>query len=317
VYVDRTSSRPTVPSWFSERLPLSYDLGREILDFQGELCSRLASGGRPGVRTWLRDFPMDENSVRAVARMFDEQVRYAGAETVSTSSQLAVEEVLDRDEYRRNFYVHSNYGRKFNDGLSRLVAARCARRSNTNVKVAVADNGFTISMPLNRKVDVADVLRSLDPDDAREELRRALKGTDLLKRYFRINATRSLMILKRYKGYEKTAAQQQVSSEMLLSFADGLDSFAVMEETYREIMEDKLNVDGIKEVLGDVQAGDATVTHREMYSPSPRAFGLATLMASDVVLADDESAVLKEFHARVVDEIGDEDLDSVLADTTD
>ncbi|WP_224449375.1 ATP-dependent helicase [Haloprofundus salilacus] len=314
VYVDRTASRPTVPSWFSERLPLSYDLGREILDFQRELLAHLASGGRPGVRTWLREFPMDENSVRAVARMFDEQVRYAGPETVSTESRLAVEEVLDRDEYRRNFYVHSNYGRKFNDGLSRLVAARCARRSNTNVKVAVADNGFSISMPLNRKVDVADVIRSLDPDDARDELRRALDGTDLLKRYFRINATRSLMILKRYKGYEKTAAQQQVSSEMLLSFARELDEFAVMEETYRELVEDKLDLGGIREVLGDVQTGDVTVTRRELDSPSPRAFGLATLMASDVVLAEDESAVLREFHERVVAELGDEEAETASAD---
>ncbi|WP_117595067.1 ATP-dependent helicase [Haloprofundus halophilus] len=317
VYVDPTSSRPTVPSWFSERLPLSYDLGREILAFQGELLARLASGGRPGVRTWLREFPMDENSVRAVARTFDEQVRYGGPETVSTGSRLAVEEVLDRDEYRRNFYVHSNYGRRFNDGLSRLVAARCARRSNANVKVAVADNGFTVSMPLNRKVDVADAIRSLDPETVREELRRALTGTDLLKRYFRINATRSLMILKRYKGYEKTAAQQQVSSEMLLSFAQDLDAFAVMEETYREIIEDKLNVAGIAEVLRGVRAGDVSVTHRELSSPSPRAFGLATLMASDVVLAEDESAVLREFHARVLDELGEDDeLERLRSDAT-
>ncbi|WP_224268707.1 ATP-dependent helicase [Haloprofundus salinisoli] len=317
VYVDPTSARPTVPSWFSERLPLSYDLGREILTFQDELLSRLASGGRPGVRTWLREFPMDENSVRAVARTFDEQVRYGGPEAVSTDSRLAVEEVLDREEYRRNFYVHSNYGRKFNDGLSRLVAARCARRSNANVKVAVADNGFSISMPLNRKVDVADAIRSLDPETVREELRRALTGTDLLKRYFRINATRSLMILKRYKGYEKTAAQQQVSSEMLLSFARDLDSFAVIEETYREIVEDKLNVAGIAEVLRGVQTGDVSVTHRELYSPSPRAFGLATLMASDVVLAEDESAVLREFHARVLDELGEDDeIERLRSDVT-
>jgi ATP-dependent Lhr-like helicase len=48
VYVDRTAARPTVPSWFSERLPLSYDLGREILAFQGELCERLAADGKSG-----------------------------------------------------------------------------------------------------------------------------------------------------------------------------------------------------------------------------------------------------------------------------
>ncbi|SFR59792.1 ATP-dependent helicase [Halogeometricum limi] len=307
VYVDRTSQRPTVPSWFSERLPLSYDLGREITRFQGELVRRLEDGGAPGVRTWLREFPLDENSVRAITRMFDEQVRYAGPDSVATDSRLVVEEQLDRTEYRRHFYVHSNYGRQFNDGLSRLLAYHCARRSNTNVQVAVADNGFTISMPLNRKVDLRNVFSDLDPESVDEDLRAALDGTDLLKRYFRINATRSLMILKRYKGYEKSAAQQQVSSEMLLSFADDLDSFAVMEETYREILEDKLNVAAVKDVLYDVEAGDVELVSRTVDSPTPRAFGLATLTASDVVLAEDENEVLREFHARVIDEIGEDE----------
>ena len=306
-YVDPTSARPNVPSWFSERLPLSYDLGREILSFQGDLLDRLATGGRPAVREWLRGFPLDENSVRAVARAFDEQARYAGRESVSTGCRLAVEVERDRDDYQRRYYVHSNYGRRFNDGLSRLVAYRCSRRANANVKVAVADHGFVVSMPLNRRVDIADVLGSIAPDEVRPDLRAALDGTELLKRYFRIDATRALMILKRYKGYEKSAAEQQVSSEMLLSFAQELEEFAVIEETYREILEDKLHVEGIEEVMEAVQSGEVTVTEQTVESPSPKAFGLATLMASDVVLADDEGQVLREFHERVLSEIGDDD----------
>ncbi|WP_440005984.1 ATP-dependent helicase [Halomicrococcus sp. SG-WS-1] len=303
VYVDRTSARPTVPSWFSERLPLSYDLGRAILDFQGELLARLTDRGKPAVRVWLREFPLDENSVRAITRTFDEQVRYAGAESVSTAERIAVEVELDRDEYERHYYVHSNYGRKFNDGLSRVVAYRCANAANTNVSVAVADNGFTVSMPLNRKVDVARILRDVSPDEVRSDLRASLDGTELLQRYFRINATRSLMILKRYKGYEKSASEQQVSSEMLLGFAQDLEEFAVIEETYREIIEDKLAVSAVEDVLADVQSGDVDVVQKRVDSPTPRAFGLATLMASDVVLAEDESAVLQEFHQRVLNEI--------------
>jgi ATP-dependent Lhr-like helicase len=157
---------------------------------------------------------------------------------------------------------------------------------------------------LNRKVDVAGVLRGLDPETVREDLRSALDGTDLLKRYFRIDAGRALMILKRYKGYEKTAAQQQVSAEMLLSFANDLEEFAVMEETYRELLEDRLDVDGIRAVLEEVDRGETAVVGHVVESPTPLSFGLATLVDSDVVLADDESAVLREFHARVKEEIG-------------
>ena len=303
VYVDPTGARPTVPSWFSERLPLSYDLGREILGFQRELLDRLARGGRSEVRVWLREFPLDEHSVRAVTRMFDEQVRYLGPEGVSTDGRLVIEEELDREAYERRYYVHSNYGRRFNDGFSRLLAYRVAQEANANVQVAVADHGFTLSMPLNRKVDLVGIVEDIEPGDAREDLRASLEGTDLLERYFRINATRALMILKRYKGHEKSASQQQVNAEMLLGFAEDLDSFAVVEETYREILEDKLNLAGIQTVLGAIQAGDVSVSSARVDSPSPRAFGLATLMASDVVLAEDESQVLQEFHRRVLDEI--------------
>jgi ATP-dependent Lhr-like helicase len=314
-YVDPTSDRPTVPSWYSERLPLSYDLGREVLAFQRELLDRFEAGGPPAVRRWLRELPLDENAVRAVARMFDEQVRYAGPESVATDGRLAIEEELDRDRYRRNYYVHSNYGRRFNDGFSRLLAYRVAQSVNANVGVAVADHGFTLSMPLNRKVDLAGVLRGIDPADARGDLRAALSGTDLLKRYFRINATRSLMILKRYKGHEKSASQQQVSSEMLLGFAEDLDGFAVLEETYREILEDRLDLGGIEAVLGEIRDGEVEVVSRTVDSPTPRAFGLATLVASDTVLAEDESAVLREFHRRVLESIEGEDGDVAFART--
>jgi ATP-dependent Lhr-like helicase len=303
VYVDRTSARPTVPSWFSERLPLSYDLGREILAFQRELVERFENGGRAEVRVWLRDLPLDENSVRAIVRMFDEQRRYTGVESVSTDERLVIEEERDHEEYKRRYYVHSNYGRRFNDGFSRLLAYECANRVNANVTLAVADHGFTLSLPLNRKVDVVGLLTDIDPEDVRDNLRKSLDGTDLLERYFRINATRSLMILKRYKGYEKSASEQQVNSEMLLGFAEGLDDFAVIEETYREILEDRLNVAGIESVLQDLADGALDVTSTRVESPSPKAFGLATLMASDVVLAEDESQVLQEFHQRVLDEI--------------
>ena len=314
VYVDPTSSRATVPSWFSERLPLSYDLGREVLRFQRELLDRMDSGGAPAVRRWLRGFSLDENTVRAVTRIFDTQLRYAGPESVSTDRRLPIEVELDREAYRRNYYIHSNYGRRFNDGLSRLLAYRCAQRATANVTVAVADHGFTLSMPLNRKVDIESVLRGIDPDEVRSDLRASLSGTDLLKRYFRINATRSLMILKRYKGHEKSASQQQVSSEMLLGFAEDRDDFAVLEETYREILEDKLGVEAVEGFLAGIESGDVEVSVGRVDSPSPRAFGLATLMASDVVLAEDESAVLREFHDRVVAEIEREDGDGAASE---
>ncbi len=306
IYVDRTSAKPTVPSWYSERLPLSTDLGREILAFQRDLLEHYDAGGPSRVRAWLREFPLDDDSVRAMARLFDHQCRYAGPESVSTDGRLAIEVVRDRQEYERHYYVHSNYGRQVNDGFSRLLAYHCAQVATANVNVAVADNGFVLTMPLNRKIDLEGILADLEADQVREDLRTALAGTDLLQRYFRINATRSLMILKRYKGYEKSASEQQVSSEMLLGFAEDLEEFAVIEETYREILEDKLAVEALESIVEAIDDGSLEVERQLLDSPTPRAFGLATLSASDVVLAEDESAALQAFHEQVLEELGEE-----------
>ena len=306
VYVDRTQARPTVPSWYSERLPLSFDLAREILAFQEQFVTTLVAGGPDAAADTLADWPLDDQSVAALCELYETQRQYAGPDSISTPTRLVVEVERDRDAYRRHYHVRSLYGRRFNDGFSRLLAYRCAQETTANVSVSVADNGFTVTLPLNRKVDLPALIRGLDPDEIRELLRASLDGTDLLKRYFRINATRSLMILKRYKGHEKSASQQQVSSEMLLSFAQELDEFAVIEETYREILEDKLAVTEIEWLCRRVQAGDVTIQQQTVATPTPRTFGLATLAASDVVLAEDESAVLQEFHSRVMDELDEE-----------
>jgi len=68
VYVDRTGERPTVPTWYAERLPLSADLAAEVLAFQADLLDRLERGRSPAVRAWLRELPIDGNSVRAITR---------------------------------------------------------------------------------------------------------------------------------------------------------------------------------------------------------------------------------------------------------
>lgn len=300
VYVDPTEDRPTVPTWYAQRRSLPSELGREILSFQRELLAALDSGGPPAVRRWLRSFELfDESCVRLLSRLFDQQVRYAGSESVSTPTRLSIEVELDRDRYRRYYHVHSRYGRRFNDGLARLLAHRCSQHAIDDVTTAVDDHGFTLSTALNRKVDLVNLIEGIDPGSVREELRAALGGTDLLKRQFRIDATRALMILKRYKGREKSASQQQVTSETLLGFAEELSAFAVTEETYRELLEDKLDVATIEEVLGRIDRGELSVHSHRVDSPTPQAFELATL--ADGGFTADET--VRSFHQRVLDAI--------------
>lgn len=296
VYVDKTTKAPTVPKWFSERLPLSYDLGRSILQFQDEIFMRMEDNT---ARTWLSDFPIDENTVEALYNLYEQQHSYLGNTSISTENQFVIEEHLE--ESKRYYYIQSVYGRKFNDGLSRLLAQHFAKEENIPVQVAVSDQGFALRMNQSGQVDIQEAIDTIHTDEIRQMLKASLDGTDFLKRYFRINATRSLMILRNYKGNTKSAKQQQVTSEMLLGFAQELDNFAVIEETYREILEEKLDYAKLVSFIENAQ--DMEIIQHTVDNPSPRSFNIAALASDDVIKPADKSKALEKFHEQVLDKI--------------
>lgn len=302
VYVDETSQRPTVPTWFSEQLPLSFDLGEYILDFQEQMYFNLTNP-EASVIQFLREYPLNQNAMEAIHRLYKSQVAFLETPNIQRRNNFIIEKETDEDQFVTRYYIHSFYGRKFNEGLSRLIAQEIAKEKNINVKLSVSDQGFTVSIPLSQSVNIKSCIKNIDVSSLHSELRSAVKGTDLYKRYFRINAIRFLLILKNYKGNKKSAKSQQVASEKLLNVSESIEEFPVINETHREILEDKLNITQIENVLQKIQKEEKSLTVHEISTPSPQMFSLATLATSDVVLANDESVALEKFHKKVVSNI--------------
>lgn len=304
LYVDPTTDRPTIPSWFSEKLPLSFDLGLHVLRFKEVMVEKMREAGTEEIVESLRaEYPIDENSARSICAIFEQQVRYLGDEAVPTLGRIVVEEHVDRENHRRLYYFMTNYGLRFNDGFSRIVAYMIARDVTTNVSVGISDTGFRVSIPLEEKADPVRLLRSIRPEECREVLEEAVENTQLEKRIFRINAARSFMILRNYNGRKRSARRQQVSADMLIAFAKRLEDFAVMRETYREVIEDKFEAENIRRIVGGIGAGDIDIVLIRAASPSPLAFGIATLGVSDAVYAKDRLSMLREFQRRVMSSI--------------
>ncbi|MDH7597375.1 MAG: ATP-dependent helicase [Methanothrix sp.] len=305
IYVDPTGERPTIPSWFSEKLPLSFDLGLRVLQFRAHMLDLIRGADEEVVVQHLLEMlPIDENSARSIYQIFEQQIRYLGEDSVSTDRRIVVEETLSRG--RRVYYFMTNYGLKFNDGFSRMIAYLISREGRSNVLVSIADTGFMLSIAEGSRADPITALRSIRPEMCEDLLRRAVENTNLLKRVFRINATRFFMILRNYMGHRKSARRQQVSADMLIGLAKRLEDFAVLKESYREIIEDKFELDNMNSVVAAINTGDIEIVRKISPSPGPMAFGIASIGAPDVVLAQDRLALLKEFQRRVMERIAGE-----------
>ena len=83
--------------------------------------------------------------------------------------------------------------------------------------------------------------------------------------------------------------------------------FPLLREVYREIMEDKMDVESAELFLGWVREGRIGVVFERNEVPSPFAFNLEAIGASDVVLMEDRRELIKALYRKIMEMIAVED----------
>ncbi len=135
-----------------------------------------------------------------------------------------------------------------------------------------------------------------------------MKDSEIFKQRFRHVAARSFMILRNYKGREVSVNRQQVRSQYLLDYLASLESVPVIEETYREVLEDVMDIQKAELIVRSLESGEM-VLETLPYSPEPSPFGHNIVLSgmSDIVMMEDRSSLLRELHRKVLSKVlGDE-----------
>ncbi|MBQ2485764.1 MAG: ATP-dependent helicase, partial [Candidatus Methanomethylophilus sp.] len=289
--------KPTVPSWAGEMLPRSFDLSMDVARFRKEM-SELIAGSRPDKIDYLcREFDIDDGSARSLISYFSEQAATAGF--VPDIDRLAIEEYIDPTGNQRLIF-HYPFGRRVNDALSRGYAYRITTLTGANVSVTITDDNFMIGT--THRIDITQVPGMLDTADLEPVLRKAVKDSEIFKLRFRHTASRSFMILRNYMGRSISVNRQQIRSTYLLDMLRDMENEPVIEETYREILEDDMDINNARVVLGMIESGKMGVTTIPFDgTPSPFAHSVILSGFSDIVLMEDRTALLKELHRKVLE----------------
>ena len=306
VFVDpKPQKKPTVPSWYSERLPLSYDLGMRMSDFRESIAEQLEYGaGDDDIIQWImHNYYLDENTANSIFQYVKEQYRFT--DKVSNNEDIVVEKYID-DDNRQNLIFQTTYGRRTHDALARIMANILQDKLNTNIGMVIDDNGFILLTP-RRPIDLEWLMDNVEECNPEEELRDAVSKTELMKRRFRHVAGRSLMILRNYQGESKTVGQQQMKGHFLLSTVRNRydEDFPMIKETYREIMEDAMDIKHTLEVIEGLRDDEITYEMRDTDIPSPFSHNLLLQNSTDVVKMEDRKQRLEELHEKVMERIED------------
>jgi len=301
VFVREAAGRkPTVPSWSGEMLPRSFDLSMDVAIFRRELKERLERNeDEEKILAWLTSFGIDLGSAQSILSYFREQQAACGF--IPNDKELAIEGYIDMAG-NYNLVFHYPFGRRVNDALSRAYAFVLTQQMGCNVSVSVTDDSFMVTSP--KRIEIEGLEKALTSKMLEPVLMRAVKDSELFKQRFRHTASRSFMILRNYKGREVSVGRQQVRSQYLLEALSNLEGVPVIDETYREIMEDVMDIKNAQLVLGSIESGEVKVRPMEYTStPSPFAHNAILTGISDMVLMEDRGALLRELHRRVLSKV--------------
>jgi ATP-dependent helicase Lhr and Lhr-like helicase len=289
---------PTIPSWVSEMLPLSFDLAMEIQKFRRLMGGYFIAGKKKKeILEFIEKYLyIDGKTSVALYNYFNEQYKYMGM--LPHDKKILVEHYAD-EEGRKKIVFHTLFGRRVNDVLSRMIAFALAKEGHKNVELGMNDNGFYLG--LARKGQIKKALELVKKSDARAVMEQAIEGSEVLRRRFRHVAERALMILRNYMGRKKRVGMKQVSSMILMSALKRISpNFSLLKEARREVLEDQMDIINAESVLEGIKTGRVDVVEMETNVPSPFAFKVVLQGVMDVIKLEDKMQFLQRMHQLVL-----------------
>ncbi len=291
LYVKSSVNRtPTIPSWFSEMLPLSFDTAGEVNRLRFLVKEKLEKGERKiEICEFLKKhLYVDEIIANSIYTYYYEQFKVS---EIPCSNTITIEKYKGEKNY---LLFNSMYGRRVNDALSRALAYLMGASENRDIEIGISDNGFYFA---GEKMPIEKALNELNENNLRQILEEAINHTDVLARRFRHCASRALMILRNYKGQAKSVGKQQLRSHFILASVKKISKdFPILKEAKREVLEDLMDIENTKKVLRAIKDNQIKIKIIESVLPSPFTLNLILQGHSDLIRIEDKQEFLKRMH---------------------
>jgi ATP-dependent Lhr-like helicase len=292
-----------MPFWHGDYPWRPFELGRRVGALRRELASRLtALVGRLGlqgpadIELLLRPDPLadpdaepfpaallheihrlkreqalDDASARQLLAYVASVLDSTGA--ISSDRQILLESFTDAVGDPR-LVVHSPFGGRVNGPWGLAVADVLKERTGIEVEVQSGDDGILLRLPGAEGPLPLDAVSGLSPQEARERLLRSLPDSAVFGAQFRMNAARALLLPGNRPGRRTPFWLQRLRAKDLLQAVRRFPEFPLLAETYRDCLEDVMDLPHLEEVLAGIGRGEIKLTQVESALPSPVAQGL-------------------------------------------
>ncbi len=268
-----------MPFWHGEYGARSLDLSHRV----GELRRELAAG--TDAATLQLKYACDEATI-------DSLLKYVGAQRAATGivpddRNIVVEQFRDETGSVR-MVMHAAFGGRVNAPWGMALAQRVRETlGGADVQIQTTDDGIMLRMPsLGRPAPVASLLE-MSSKEAQQLVMEEVGATSLFGARFRMNAARALLLPRGNPRRRMPLWLQRLKALDLLQTVSQYPSFPILVETYRDVLQDAFDMDGLASVLNSIEQGEIQVHVVETSVPSPFAASLQFGFVMDWMYGDD------------------------------
>jgi ATP-dependent Lhr-like helicase len=252
-----------VPFWKGDGIGRPAELGRAIGAFSREAVSREPA-------ELAAEYDLDPRAANNLVTYLREQ--QTATRVVPSDETIVVERFRDEiGDWR--LCILSPFGGRVHSAWGLALAAKIRAEHGLEADAIWSDDGIVIHLPDADEPPPADLVL-IEPDEIEDLVVSELSGSALFGARFRENASRSLLIPRAYPGKRTPLWQQRLKSQSLLEVARDFPRFPVILETYRECLQDVLDLPSLKDLLSKLHARQISLVEVETPTASPFASSL-------------------------------------------
>ena len=283
-----------MPFWRGDMIGRSAETGLAIGRFLREISS---TAPHEATRRLTEREGLDDWAAQNLVAYLEEQ-RSSGS-IVPNDRTLVVERFRDEiGDWR--LVVLSPLGARVHAPWAMAVMDRLRSRRGMEIDAAWSDDGIIFRFPDADQPPSADDI-VLSPDQVSDLLMKHLSGTALFASRFREAAARALLLPRRRPGHRTPLWLQRRRSADLLSVARRFDSFPMILETYREVLQDDFDLPYLRTLLADLRNRRLRLVEVDLVHPSPFASSLMQAFLAGYLYETDGPAAERKAMAITLD----------------
>src|SRR5215471_5755995 len=316
---DAHGAPPTIPFWLGEAPGRTEELSLQVGELRQRI-SELTPHTVPGFVNqkspevmqaveWLRrECGLDDSGAEQLIEYVVTGRTVLGA--VPTTKTVIAERFFDEGGGMQ-LIIHAPFGARINKAWGLALRKRFCVSFNFELQASATDNGLNISLAEQHSFPLADVFHFLHENTVKEVLQQAALLSPLLETRWRWDANRSLALLRYWNGKKIPLQVQRTRSADLLAsvFPDAaacqenvdgpiqVPDHPLIREVMKDIFHEALDLDGLKQVLRQIDSGE--IKCLAVDTPIPSVFSHEILNANPYAYLDD--APLEERRARAVE----------------